>query len=94
MSSPRSEATLSFDVSIISQWQVLGLPVKISQRLARDEYFHVVVQHLSDNIAINNVPIEEYEQAIREFTATIDILTPVYLCCNCRRKEQNFTYRV
>ena len=73
MSSPRSEATSTSDVSIISQWQdVLGLPVEISQKLSGDEDFRVVVQYLNDYIATNNASIEEYEQAIREFTATVE----------------------
>ena len=73
MSSPRSEATSTSDVSIISQWQdVLGLPVEISQKLFGDEDFRVVVQYLNDYIATNNASIEEYEQAIREFTATVE----------------------
>ena len=71
MSSPHSEATS--DVSIISQWQdVLGLPVEISQRLSGDEDFRVVVQHINDYIATNNSSFEEYEQALREFTSTVE----------------------
>lgn len=73
MSSPRSEATSTSDVSVISQWQdVLGLPVEISQRLCGDEDFRVVVQHLNDYIATNNSSIEEYEQTIRDLTAAIE----------------------
>jgi len=73
MSSPRSEATSISDVSIISQWQdILGIPAEISQRLSGDEEFRVVVQHLNDYIATNNASIEEYEQALREFTATVE----------------------
>ena len=73
MSSPRSEATSTSDVSVISQWQdVLGLPVEISQRLSADEDFRVVVQHINDYIATNNSSFEEYEQAIREFTSTVE----------------------
>ena len=73
MSSPRSEATSISDVSVISQWQdALGLPAEISQRLSGDEDFRVVVQHLNDYIATNNASFEEYEQALREFSATVE----------------------
>lgn len=73
MSSPRSEATSTSDVSIISQWQeVLGIPVEISQRLSADEDFRVVVQHLNDYIGTSNASVEEYEQALREFTSTVE----------------------
>ena len=46
--------------------------MEISQKLSGDEDFRVVVQHLNDYIATNNASIEEYEQAIREFTATVE----------------------
>ena len=73
MSSPRSEATSTSDVSVISQWQdTLGLPAEISQRLSGDEGFRVVVQHINDYIATNNASFEEYEQALREFTSTVE----------------------
>ena len=32
----------------------------------------MVVQHCNDNIATNSASIEEYEQAVREFTATVE----------------------
>ena len=91
MSSPRSEATSNSDVSIISQWQdVLGLPVEISQRLSGDEDFRVVVQHINDYIATNNSSFEEYEQALREFTSTVEeknralrTCSVHYLCVVC-----------
>ena len=73
MSSPHSEATSTSDISIISQWQdILGIPAEISQRLSGDEDFRVVVQHLNDYIATNTSSIEEYEQAIRELTSTVE----------------------
>ena len=73
MSSPRSEATSTSDVSIISQWQsILKLPEEISQRLSRDEDFGVVLQHLNEYVAVNNSNFEEYEQALREFTSTVE----------------------
>ena len=73
MSSPRSEATSASEVSIISQWQsILKLPEEISLRLSRDEDFGVVLQHLDEYIAVNNSNIEEYEQALREFTSTVE----------------------
>ena len=73
MSSPRSEATSTSDVSVISQWQdVLRIPTEISQRLSGDEEFRVVVQYLNEYIATNNASIEEYEQALREFTETVE----------------------
>ena len=73
MSSPRSEATSTSDVSVISQWQdILGLPAEVSQRLSGDEDFRVVVQYLNNYIATNNSSFEEYEQALREFTSTVE----------------------
>ena len=72
-SSPRSEATSTSEVSVISQWQdVLGIPVEISQKLCGDEDFRVVVQHFNDYIATTNASVEEYEQALREFTETVE----------------------
>lgn len=73
MSSPHSEATSISDVSVISQWQdVLKIPTEISQRLSGDEEFRVVVRYLNEYIATNNASIEEYEQALREFTETVE----------------------
>ena len=73
MSSPRSEATSTSDVSVISQWQdALGIPVEVSQKLSADEDLRVVVQHINDYIATNNASVEEYEQTLREFTTTVE----------------------
>ena len=65
MSSPRSEE--ASDISITSQWQsILNLPEEISQRLSGDEDFGVVLHNL------NNSNVEEYEQALQEFTSTVE----------------------
>ena len=73
MSSPHSEATSTSDVSIISQWQcILKLPEEISKRLSRDEDFGMVLQHLNEYVAVSNSNFEEYEQALREFTSTVE----------------------
>jgi len=71
MSSPRSEATS--DVSVVSHWQdVLGVSAEVIQRLSCDEDFQIVVQNLSEYVATNSASVEEYEQTLRDLTATIE----------------------
>ena len=89
MSSLRSEATSTSDVSVISEWQdVLGLPVELSQRLFGNEDFRMVVQHLNDYIATNNISTEEYEHAVQELTEAIEERNrtsrmQIYACVGC-----------
>ena len=71
MSSPRSEATS--DVSVVSHWQdVLGVSPEVIQRLSFDKDFQIVVQNLNEYISTNAASVEEYEQTLRDLTATIE----------------------